>query len=389
MRLARSKALVACLALLAVAALSACGGSSDNSSSEAAGTSGPVAKVDIYSSLPLRGPAAAEAMPLQNGIRLALAQADDKAGPFTVTYTALDDSTGDGGWDATQTAANAHEAAADPRAVYYIGEFDDGASEVSMPILNQAGIAQVSPANTYVGLTTSGPGSVTGEPGRYWPTGTRTYLRIVPADSVQAAADLVAMRQAGCTKVALASDEEAYGTGLAKLIELEKGYYGIDIVSDTGFDPAASSFSSYSATLKRLHVGCFVLAGVASKGGVALTKDVHLVLPATKIFGPQDMCTSAWTNPKDGGVPAAVDKLIECTEVTQSLTAYPGRKGVPGRLQGSLSRVESEPIRDPRIRGDEARAKHDRRPRRQRRQQVGGAERAVRHVQPALGARHL
>jgi branched-chain amino acid transport system substrate-binding protein len=325
LRLARSKALVACLAVLVVAALSACGGSSDNSSSEAAGTSGTAGTVDIYSSLPLRGLSAAVAIPLQNGIRLALAQADDKAGPFTVMYTALDDSRGDG-WDATQTAANAHAAAADPRAVYYIGEVDDGASEVSMPILNQAGIAQVSPANTYVGLTTSEPGSVTGEPGRYSPTGTRTYLRIVPADSVQAAADLVAMHQAGCAKVALASDEEAYGTGLAKLIELQKGYYGIDIVSDTGFDPAASSFSSYAATLKRLHVECFLLAGVASKGGVELTKDVHLALPTAKIFGPQDMCTSAWTNAKDGGVPAAVDPLIECTEVNQSLSAYPGGK---------------------------------------------------------------
>ena len=326
MSLARSKALVAGLAVLAVAALSACGGSSDNSSSEAAGTSGTAGKVDIYSSLPLRGPSAAEAISLQNGIRLALAQSSDKAGPFTVMYTALDDSSGDGGWDATKTAANAHEAAADPRAVYYIGEFDDGASEVSMPILNQAGVGQVSPANTYVGLTTSEPGSVTGEPRRYWPTDTRTYLRIVPMDSVQAAADLVAMHQAGCAKVALASDEEAYGTGLAKLIELQKDYYGIDIVSDTAFNPAASSFSPYAATLKRQHVDCLLLAGIASKGGVALTKDVHLVLPTAKIFGPQEMCTSAWTNPKDGGVPAAVDPLIECTEVTQSLTAYPGGK---------------------------------------------------------------
>ena len=326
MRLARSKALVACLAVLAVAALSACGGSSDNRSGGAAGTSGTAGKVDIYSSLPLRGPSSAEAIPLENGIRLALAQAHDKAGPFTVMYTALDDSTGAGGWDATQTAANAHEAAADPRAVYYIGEFDDDASEVSMPILNQAGIAQVSPTNTYVGLTTGEPGSATGEPNRYFPTDTRTYLRIVPIDSVQTGADLLAMHQAGCARVALASDEEAYGMGMAKLIELQKGYYGVNIVSDTGFDPSAPSFSSYAATQKRLHVDCFLLAGVASKGGVVLTKDVHAALPTAKIFAPQDMCTSAWTNPRDGGVPAAIDRLIECTEVTQSLTAYPGGK---------------------------------------------------------------
>ena len=326
MRLARSKALVACLAVLAAAALSACGGSSDNRSGGAAGTSGAAGKVDIYSSLPLRGPSSAEAIQLENGIKLALAQAHDKAGPFTVMYTALDDSTGVGGWDATETAANAHEAAADPRAIYYIGEFDDDASEVSMPILNQAGIAQVSPTNTYVGLTTDEPGSATDEPSRYYPTDTRTFLRIVPIDSVQTAADLLAMHQAGCARVALASDDEAYGMGMAKLIELQKGYYGVNIVSDTGLDPSASSFSSYAATLKRLHVDCFLLAGVASKGGVVLTKDVHAALPKARIFAPQDMCTSAWTNPREGGVPAAIDRLIECTEVTQGLTAYPGGK---------------------------------------------------------------
>jgi branched-chain amino acid transport system substrate-binding protein len=328
MRLARSKARAGCLAVLSVAALSACGGTSNNSGD--GGSDGSTAAtrrvVDIYSSLPMRGPAAADETSLANGIKLALAQSGDKAGPFTVKYTPLDDSAGDGGWDASQTAANARKAAADPRAVYYIGEFDDDASEVSMPILNEAGIAQLSPANTYVGLTTNQPGSTTGEPGRYSPTGTRTYLRIVPIDSVQAAADLLAMREAGCSKVAIASDQEAYGTGLARLIAVQKTDYGIDIVSFGPINPAARSFRSYAVTLRNVHVDCFLFAGVVSKGGVQVTKYVHAELPTAKIFGPQGMCTGAWTNAKEGGVGAAVDPLIECTRVIQSVAAYPGGK---------------------------------------------------------------
>ena len=171
MRPALSKALAGCLALLSVAALSACGGSantsSGGSSSAAAGAAGSV--VDVYSSLPMQGPYAADATAITKGIRLALAQAHGRAGPFTVQYAALDDSAGPSGWDASVTATNARKVAADPRAVYYIGEFDDDASEVSMPILNEAGIAQVSPANTYVGLTTSQPWSAPGEPGRSRP----------------------------------------------------------------------------------------------------------------------------------------------------------------------------------------------------------------------------
>ena len=328
MRLALSKALAGGLAVLSVAALSACGGTSNNSSgggaaSDSTGSAGKV--IDIYSSLPMRGPAAAEAVPVLNGIKLALAQSGDKAGPFRVQYTPLDDSAGDGGWDASLTAANARKASADSRAVYYIGEFDDDASEVSMPILNQAGIAQVSPANTYVGLTTNALGSGSGGP-PYAPTGTRTYLRIVPNDSVQAAADLLAMRQAGCRKVAIASDSEAYGTGFARLIQLQKAYYGIDVVSFGPISPAARSFRPYAATLKSLHADCFLLAGVVSTIAVQVTDDVHAALPTAKIFGPQDMCTAAWTNPKEGGVAATVDPLIECTQVTLSLSAYPGAK---------------------------------------------------------------
>lgn len=320
MRLALSKAIAGCLAILSVAALSACGGTSNNSSSAGAGATGPAGKiVDIYSSLPARGPAAPATAALVNGIRLALAQAGGRAGQFTVKYTALDDSAGAGGWDASQTAADARKAAADPQTVYYIGEFDDDASEVSMPILNEAGIPQVSPANTYVGLTASGPST-------YWPTGTRTYLRIVPTDSVQAAADLLAMHQAGCAKVAVASDDEAYGTGLAKLVALQKSYYGIDVVSNAGINPDAQSFHAYALMLRDLRADCLLVAGVVSKGVVELTEEVHAELPAAKIFGPADMCTSAWTNPKDGGVPASIDPLIECTEVTQSIPAYTGGK---------------------------------------------------------------
>ena len=320
MRLALSRAVAGCLALLSAAGLSACGGGGNSSSTDGAGATGPAGKiVDIYSSLPMRGPTAAESASIVNGIKLALAQSGGKAGPFKVQYTALDDSAGSAGWDASQTAANARKAAADPRAVYYIGEFDDGASEVSMPILNEAGIPQVSPANTYVGLTAAAPGN-------YWPTGTRTYLRIVPTDAVQASGDLLAMHAAGCTKVAVASDDEPYGTGLAKLIDLQKGYYGIDVVNDTGIDPSAHSFRTYALMLKGLRADCLLIAGVASKGVVELTNEVHAELPAAKFFGPGEMCTSAWTDAKGGGVPAIIDPLIRCTQVTQNVTAYPGGK---------------------------------------------------------------
>jgi branched-chain amino acid transport system substrate-binding protein len=313
-------------------AVTACGSSSSNSSSGGgsgggSGSGGGGGTVDVYSSLPLQGASSAQTDPLVNGIKLALAQANDKAGSFTVKYQSLDDSTAAAGeWDPGQTAANARKVAADPKAVYYMGEFNSGASEISIPILNQAGIAMVSPANTYVGLTTNLPGSAPGEPEKYFPTGTRNFLRIVPIDSIQAAADLIAAKQAGCTKLAVANDKEAYGAGLAKLLELEKGYYGVDVVSNTGIDPKAPNFRSYAQTIAGQGADCFMYAGIVSNGGVQISKDVHSSLPKARLFGPDGMCTSSWTNPSKGGVPAAIDPLIECTVATQDLAAYPGGK---------------------------------------------------------------
>jgi branched-chain amino acid transport system substrate-binding protein len=337
----RAKAISACLIVGSLLLLAACGSSNSSSSSSGGSPAGAPpsssssggsgggggSSVDIYSSLPLQGASSAQTNPMVNGIKLALSEAGNKAGNFSVNYQSLDDSTAAAGkWDPGQTAANARKVAGDSKAVYYIGEFNSGASEVSIPILNQAGVPMVSPANTYVGLTTNLPGSAPGEPEKYYPTGKRNYLRIVPIDSIQAAADLIAMKQAGCTKVAVANDTEAYGQGLATLLGLEKGDYGVTITSDTGIDPTSPNFRSYASTIQGQGADCFFFAGIVSNGAVQITKDVHAALPKAKIFGGDGVCTSSYTSQKAGGVPASVDPLLQCTVATQDLAAYPGGK---------------------------------------------------------------
>ena len=337
------------IAALTAIALAAVGCSSNSSSSSGSATSSGSAAaggntVDIYSSLPLQGGSSAQTIPMVNGIKLALSQANNKAGQWTVNYQSLDDSTAAAAkWDPGQTAGNARKVASDPKAVFYIGEFNSGASEVSIPILNEAGIPQVSPANTYVGLTTSLPGSAPGEPQKYYPTGKRSYLRIVPIDSIQGAAGLIAMKNAGCTKVAVANDKEAYGAGLATDLELEKGFYGVNIVSNTGIDPTAPNFRSYASTIAGQGADCFYFAGLVSTGAVQITKDVHSAIPTAKIFGGDGDCTDTWTNAAKGGVPAAIDPLIQCTVPTLDLNAYPGGKDFLSAYQAKYGVANPDP----------------------------------------------
>jgi branched-chain amino acid transport system substrate-binding protein len=319
-----STAMTGCLlAGVAASVLAACGKTSSSSTTGSGGGGGSKV-VDVYSSLPMHGPSTSQTEPIVNGIKLALEQAGGKAGRWTIHYTALDDSTSQaGGWDPDQTAVDARDAAADPRAVYYIGEFDSAASEISVPILNQVGVPEVSPSNTYVGLTTSLPGSARGEPQQYHPTGSRSYLRIVPVASIEAAADLMAMRQAGCRKVAVVNDKGVDGADLATLLELEKKYYGVNVVSNTGVDLTAPDLGFDAAKLKAEGADCFFFAGEVSTGAVQVTKDVHAAIPNAKVFGGAGVCTDSFTSAAKGGVPASLYRLIECTVATPDLAAYP------------------------------------------------------------------
>jgi branched-chain amino acid transport system substrate-binding protein len=323
------KALRGGLVVGTVLALSACG-SSGSSSSKAGGSGGSSGgganTIDIYSSLPLQGAVTAPTNPLVNGIKLALSQASGKAGKFTVSYQSLDDSTATSAattCDVNQSQANARKAATDQKAVYYIGEFNSGCSKVTIPILNQDGLPQVSPANTYVGLTTSDPGSAPGEPQKYYPTGKRTYLRLVPRDTIQGEAGLLAMKQSGCKRIAVANDKTAYGAGLATQIGIHKGTYGLTVTGNTALDPTAPNFRAYASTLKSQGVTC-VYTGFNPTGEVELIKDIEAANPNTKIFGGDGICSSAISNPKMHGIPASLDPLFHCTVATLDLLAYPG-----------------------------------------------------------------
>jgi branched-chain amino acid transport system substrate-binding protein len=269
----------------------------------------------------------AQTVPALNGEKLALKQAGNKAGQWTVKFVSLNDATATSptNYDLNVCQANARKAATDPKAVYMVGPFNSGCAEVEIPITNQGGLAQVSPANTYPGLTTNDPGTAPGEPQKYYPTGKRTYLRIVPRDTIQGQAGLVAMKQLGCTRVAVADDKTPYGVGLATQIQLNQKTYGITVTGLTPLDPTAPNFRSYASTIKSQGANC-VYTAFDPPGEVELVKDINAAIPTAKIFGGDGVCSGGETNPKMGGFPASIAPLFHCTVATQGLTTYPGGK---------------------------------------------------------------
>jgi len=313
----RSKAAAGCLIAALSVGLAACG--SSNSSSGSGGST-----VDVYSSLPLQGASKAQTGALQQGIALAFDKAGNKAGDTKIKYTSLDDSTAQAGnWDPAQVAANARKAAQDKAAVAYIGEFNSGASAISIPILNQAGLGMISPANTYPGLTTSEPGTEPGEPEKYYPTGKRNYARIVPRDKIQAAALVQQFQDDGCKSLAIANDKETYGAGLARIVVLDANAVNLKN-SNTGIQKDSPNYRSYAAGLKAAGVDCFLFSGVTANGAVQINKDVAAALPNAKLYGPDGTCESGFTNPKSKGIPASLAPRFKCTVATLAIKDTPG-----------------------------------------------------------------
>jgi branched-chain amino acid transport system substrate-binding protein len=301
----------------------ACGDDDDEGGGDT-GSGGEAKTVTVYSSLPLQGASRPQTTAMVNGIKLALEQAGNKAGDFTVKYESLDDSTAQAGsWTPEATTANARKAAQDDATAVYIGEFNSGASAVSIPILNEGGVPQISPANTGVGLTSDEPGANPGEPDKYYPTGQRTYTRIVPKDTIQGAALATVMKEDGCTKVQLTNDKEVYGAGLATNIESSAEAQNLEIIANDAIDKNAPNYRSLAQKAKAAGADCFIYSGITANNAVQLYKDFAAALPDAKLYGPDGVAESGFADPKEGGIPADVASRVKVTVATLSPDEYP------------------------------------------------------------------
>ncbi len=307
---------VLCLFGVLALGLAACGeedeGGGGSSGGKAQGT-----ELTIYSSLPLQGTSKEQSEAVIDGEMLALQQAGNKIGKYTIKYVSLDDSTAQnpGTADEAQTADNARKAVQDPTTIFYLGEFNSGGTKVSLPILNKAGIPQISPSNTAVGLTTDEPGADPGEPDKYYPAGTRTYARIVPKDTIQGAALATTMQEDGCKTVHIFNDKTTYGAGLGRNVENSAKELGLEVTGNDGTDRNAPNYRSLAEGIK---ADCFVGSGVTGENYIQVFKDVAAANPDIKLYGPDGVAEAAFTDPKEGGIPADVGARTKVTVATLS-----------------------------------------------------------------------
>ena len=313
----------AVLALIAAG----CGGSSKSSSSTSGGGSGgggnatalPASSCqDLYfegsgkpdyivpSDLPLQGSGRTQTIEMTNAIRFVLKQANFKAGKYTVGYQSCDDSTAQAGkWESSRCSANANAYAQNKSVIAVIGTFNSGCAEIEIPILNRAPdgpLGMVSPANTYVGLTHSGPGTAAGEPDKYYPNGERNYIRMVAADDFQGAADAQFMKDQGAKSVFILNDKEAYGLGVATDTKNSATKLGLKVAGFTAWDPKASSYEAVATKIKQSGADWIYLGGLICENGAKLISDLKAGVPGAKMMAPDGFSDFTANGPAAAGI---------------------------------------------------------------------------------------
>ena len=275
------------LAAAAVFAISAC-------TTGTPGAGGDKGTIEIWSSLPRQGSNKAQTDTVVNAISLAIEEAGGKAGGYTIKYVDKDDSTAaTGKWDEATEIKNANDAVANDAVVGYIGTFNSGAAKLSIPILCQAGIVMISPANTYPGLSKVGKGEE-GEPEKYHPNGcTVNYTRTVPADDLQGRAGALWASQLGVKKAYVLDDTELYGKGIADVFVNEAPNFGIEVLGRDGIDGKATDYKALAEKVKAASPELVYYGGITQNNAGQLFRDLRDALgPDVKLMAPDGVFES-------------------------------------------------------------------------------------------------
>jgi branched-chain amino acid transport system substrate-binding protein len=280
-------------ALVLVAAFVTLAGGCGGVSGAAGGQSN---QLTVYSSLPLQGPSGAASAQIVGGEKLALRDSGGRIGPFTVSYDSMDDSSPTSGqWDPGVTASDAKTAANDPSTIAYLGDYNSAATAISLPLINAAGILQVSPASPYAGLTSAAYAGQD-EPERFYPTGRRSFARLQPGDPAQARAQARLLGELGVGRVYVLDDQDPFEQPLAQLVAADSEHAGISVAAHDSLDTTATtSFAGAVARIAQSGAQAMFFAGATTPATVALWRQLHAADPRLWLLGPSTMVNATFT----------------------------------------------------------------------------------------------
>ena len=327
------------LAKLGAAALcgllaAGCSSTSTSTTQSSSGTSSTVADasagnaIKIGIDMPVSGADASTGIPTRNGAIQAIEEANAKGlpGGFKLVGYDLDDAV-QGAHDPAQGAQNTKQFVSDAAVLAMIGPFNSSVAKAEIPITNDAGLAQISPSNTSIGLTigedavklrTSHPDVI-------------AYFRVCTTDDKQGAAGAQFAKKLGFKKAFVIDDNETYGKGLADVFETQFKAGGGTVV---GHEHLTKGQTDYKALLTKGHAlapDVVFYGGTTATGGGLLRKQMaDAGLKATPFIGgdgisDDEFFKTAGTMANNSYYTVAAPETSKLASATSFVAAYKKR----------------------------------------------------------------
>lgn len=303
-------------ALLPLAlALGGCGTSSRSANSTVVVVAGRTLTVVLG-----QPPGGARSEPAQDVLaaeQLAFPADSAKVGPYTLRLRRLGGAT---------LSDNARAALADQSSIAYLGELVPGTSQVSVEIVNQQGLLEVSPLDTAAYLTQPVL-PITDSVQAFYPahaTYHETFARVVPNSAQEATALVSEMRTEHISSLYVADDGQRYGAVLALELRAAARTAGLTLAGSLNSSQAAFFAGSPADALGRAAATRFFDQAAASGS-------------TTKLFASSGLYDAAFVT----GLSAAAQQRL----VVSSPGFTPGK--LPAAAAGFVSAFRSAYHHDP------------------------------------------
>ncbi len=298
---------------LLLALLAACG-SGTTSGGGPTPTAGSTT-IKIGSELPTSGKDSTNGKPAENGVHLAIdqANANHTIPGYTLVFVPKDDVGPSGSHDPAIGAQNVTALIGDALVAGIVGPFNSSVAKAEMPISNQAPVAQISPANTNPCLTKdtaeSGCSGSNNLIPTLRPTGKVSYFRIATTDDHQGPANADYLyKTLNYHTVYVLDDAETYGVGIADAFSKEWQSIGGTVLGRSSEPGTTTSFVSLLSQVATKHPDVIYFGGNNSTGGDLIRQQMLQVpgLQTTPLAGGDGIVTSDFASavPQGKGGPA-------------------------------------------------------------------------------------
>ncbi len=258
------------LAAASVMVFAAC--STTGSSSAPGGASKGVLKVGV--TLPLSGGAAADGQPTLKGAKLAVDEINEKGGigGYKLELLPLDHAV-NGKYNEQQAAQDMQTFVSDPAVIGIVGPYNSAVGKVEIPIGNDAGLLQCSPANTNQGLTKPEFGGM--DLRKNFPDRI-AYIRVAATDDIQGPAmSVYAYNTLALKNILVIHDVTTFGQGVAETFRDKFKELGGTVADFVGATPDTTDFNAIITAAKTKNPDGIYYGGVVTSGAGLLLKQMR------------------------------------------------------------------------------------------------------------------